>query len=145
MDGPTRDDAWGLVCEWIASDSLRKHVLGVEAAMRAYARRDGEDEELWGITGLVHSAEGSSAVVNAVYLPMAIIAGTFFTPKEYPSFLKTIAEVLPLTHYTQLTRDVMLRHQHFWHDGGAIAVVAVWGAIGLVAAIRTFRWQPREA
>ena len=98
-----------------------------------------------GITGLVHSAEGSSAVVNAVYLPMAIIAGTFFTPKEYPSFLKTIAEVLPLTHYTQLTRDVMLRHQHFWHDGGAIAVVAVWGAIGLVAAIRTFRWQPREA
>jgi predicted hydrolase (HD superfamily) len=57
MDGPTRDDAWDLVCEWIASDSLRKHVLGVEAAMRAYARRDGEDEELWGITGLVHDLD----------------------------------------------------------------------------------------
>ena len=57
MPEPTRDDAWNLVCEWIASDSLRKHVLGVETAMRAYARRDGEDEELWGITGLVHDLD----------------------------------------------------------------------------------------
>ena len=57
MDRPTRDDAWALVCEWIASDSLRKHVLGVEAAMRAYAQRRGEDEELWGITGLVHDLD----------------------------------------------------------------------------------------
>jgi predicted hydrolase (HD superfamily) len=57
MDGPTRDDAWALVCEWIASDSLRKHVLGVEAAMRVYARQGGEDAELWGITGLVHDLD----------------------------------------------------------------------------------------
>jgi putative nucleotidyltransferase with HDIG domain len=54
---PTREEAWQLVCEWIESDSLRKHVLGVEAAMRAYARRDGEDEELWAITGLVHDLD----------------------------------------------------------------------------------------
>ena len=46
-----------MVCEWISSDSLRKHVLGVEAAMRAYARNGGEDEELWGITGLVHDLD----------------------------------------------------------------------------------------
>jgi ABC-2 type transport system permease protein len=98
-----------------------------------------------GITGLVRSAEGSSAVINAVYLPMAIISGTFFTPKTYPGFLKAIAEVLPLTHYTKLTRDVMLRNEHFWHDGGAIAVVALWGAIGVVGAVRGFRWQPRES
>ena len=57
MQKPTRADAWDLVCEWISSDSLRKHVLGVEAAMRAYARRDGEDEELWAITGLVHDLD----------------------------------------------------------------------------------------
>jgi predicted hydrolase (HD superfamily) len=57
MADPTRDDAWALVCEWIESDSLRKHVLGVEAAMRAYARRDGEDEEKWAITGLVHDLD----------------------------------------------------------------------------------------
>jgi predicted hydrolase (HD superfamily) len=57
MPEPTREDAWNLVREWISSDSLRKHVLGVEAAMRAYARDGGQDEELWGITGLVHDLD----------------------------------------------------------------------------------------
>jgi putative nucleotidyltransferase with HDIG domain len=57
MAAPTRDEAWQLVCEWIDSDSLRKHVLGVEAAMRAYARKNGEDEELWAVTGLVHDLD----------------------------------------------------------------------------------------
>jgi putative nucleotidyltransferase with HDIG domain len=55
--GVTRDEAWALVQEWIQSDSLRKHLLGVEAGMRAYARRNGEDEELWAVTGLVHDLD----------------------------------------------------------------------------------------
>jgi putative nucleotidyltransferase with HDIG domain len=57
MPEPTREDAWNLVREWISSESLRKHLLGVEAAMRAYAREGGEDEDLWGITGLVHDLD----------------------------------------------------------------------------------------
>jgi ABC-2 type transport system permease protein len=97
-----------------------------------------------GLTAAVRSAEGSSAVVNIVYLPMAIISGTFFTPKDFPSFLRAIADVLPLTYFTRLTRDVMVRDQHIWHDAGSVAVLLVWGAIGLAAAIRGFRWQPRE-
>ena len=59
-----------------------------------------------GVTALVRSSEGSSAVINAVYLPMAILSGTFFSTKGYPEFLHAIANILPLTHYTQLTRDV---------------------------------------
>jgi putative nucleotidyltransferase with HDIG domain len=54
---PTRGEAWSLFCEWTQSDSLRKHVLGVEAAMRAYAREYGEDEELWAVTGIVHDLD----------------------------------------------------------------------------------------
>jgi putative nucleotidyltransferase with HDIG domain len=53
----SRDDAWQLVTEWVSSDSLRKHLLGVEACMRAYAREWGEDEELYAVTGLVHDLD----------------------------------------------------------------------------------------
>ena len=96
-----------------------------------------------GITGFVKSSEGSSAVINAVYLPMAIISGTFFTPKGYPAFLRWIADFLPLTHFTQLARDVMIRNEHLWSDGWAIAVVAAWGLVGVLGSIRGFRWQPQ--
>jgi len=53
----TRDAAWELFCEWTQSDSLRKHVLGVEAAMVYYAREAGEDEELWAATGILHDLD----------------------------------------------------------------------------------------
>jgi putative nucleotidyltransferase with HDIG domain len=51
---PTRNDAWDLLCEYTKGESLRKHALAVEAVMRAYARRLGEDEEKWGIVGMLH-------------------------------------------------------------------------------------------
>ena len=53
----SREDAWRLVSEWIESDSLRKHLLGVEAAMRAYAGKWDENEELYAVTGLVHDLD----------------------------------------------------------------------------------------
>jgi putative nucleotidyltransferase with HDIG domain len=54
MTLPSRDSALALVHEFTASDSLRKHMLAVEAVMRAYAEKFGEDVERWGLTGLVH-------------------------------------------------------------------------------------------
>ena len=51
------EQSWELMCTWTESDSLRKHMLAVEAAMRAHARRFGEDEEKWGITGLLHDMD----------------------------------------------------------------------------------------
>ncbi|MDQ3590869.1 MAG: HDIG domain-containing protein [Actinomycetota bacterium] len=52
-----REESWELLCEWTESDSLRKHMLAVEAAMRAYAKKFGEDEEKWGVTGLLHDMD----------------------------------------------------------------------------------------
>jgi len=57
MAQPTREQAWELVCEWVDSDSLRKHLLGVEAAMIAYADRFDEDAERWAVTALVHDLD----------------------------------------------------------------------------------------
>jgi putative nucleotidyltransferase with HDIG domain len=51
---PTREEAWKLVTEFTASDSLRRHMLAVEAAMRAYAKRFSEDPDVWGVVGLLH-------------------------------------------------------------------------------------------
>ena len=51
---PTREDAWNLLTEYTESDSLRRHAMAVEQVMRCLARKYGEDEELWGMTGLLH-------------------------------------------------------------------------------------------
>jgi len=54
---PDRDEALDLLHDWVENAGLRKHMIGVEAAMRHYARMHGEDEELWGLTGLLHDLD----------------------------------------------------------------------------------------
>ena len=50
----TRDEAWQIVCEFVQNDNLRRHMLAVEACMRAYAKKFGQDEERWAVTALLH-------------------------------------------------------------------------------------------
>jgi ABC-2 type transport system permease protein len=97
-----------------------------------------------GVTALIRSAEGSSAVVNAIYLPMAFLAGAFFSPHHFPSVLRAIADILPLTYFLRLVRNVMLHGHDIWSQGTNVAVIAAWGILGVIVAVRYFRWEPHE-
>ena len=65
------------------------------------------------ITTVVRTAEGSSAVVNAIFLPMAFISGVFFSTEEMPAFLQAISEVLPLTYFLDLIRASFVEGEDF--------------------------------
>jgi ABC-2 type transport system permease protein len=97
-----------------------------------------------GLTALIRSAEGSSAVVNALYLPLSFISGAFFSEDTFPEVLQKLAALLPLSHLIQLTRDVMVFDDAVWDHLGNVAVVAAWGVAGVVVSVRGFRWEPRE-
>lgn len=94
------------------------------------------------ITAAIRSAEGSSAVVNAVYLPMAILSGVFFSREQLPAFLEAVSELLPLTYLLDLIRASFVQGESFTPE--ALAAVVVWGLVGAVVAVRRFRWAPRE-
>jgi ABC-2 type transport system permease protein len=97
-----------------------------------------------GLTALMKSAEGSSAVVNAIYLPLSFISGAFFSEDTFPEILQVLAAILPLSHLIELARDVMVFDQAVWDDPGSVGVILAWGVVGLVVAVRGFRWEPRE-
>jgi len=93
---------------------------------------------------LIRSADGSSAVVNFILLPMAFLTGSFGPTRRYPSFLRAIGDVLPLKYFIDIVNAVYLRGHEIWAKPGALAVLAAWGATGLVVAALKFRWEPRE-
>jgi ABC-2 type transport system permease protein len=96
------------------------------------------------ITVFVRSAEGSSAVVNAIYLPMAFVSGAFFSTDEMPAFLEAISKVLPLTHLLRVIRATFIEGEGLAGSATALLAVGLWGLAGLAIAIRMFRWEPRE-
>jgi ABC-2 type transport system permease protein len=97
------------------------------------------------MTAAVRSGEGSSAVVTAVYLPMVFISGSFFSVERLPGFLEAIAEVLPLTYLLDFLRASLIDGEGIGSSLTAVAVLLLWGAVGLAVAARTFRWEPRAA
>ncbi len=93
---------------------------------------------------LIRSAEGSSAVVNFILLPMAFLTGSFGPTRRYPGFLRAIGDVLPLKYFIDIMNAVYLHGHAIWTKPAALGVLAAWGATGLVVATLKFRWEPRE-
>jgi ABC-2 type transport system permease protein len=97
-----------------------------------------------GAAALIRSAEGVSAVVNVVVLPMAFLSGSFGPTDEYPAFLQAIADALPLTYFLDIVYGVYLGGESLFADPKALLLVIAWGAAGLAVAARRFGWMPRE-
>jgi ABC-2 type transport system permease protein len=97
-----------------------------------------------GAASLIRSAEGSSAVVNVILLPMAFLSGSFGPTDDYPEVLQAIGDVLPLKYFVDIVSAVYLDDEPLWEQGRAIAVVVAWGLAGLLVAARRFTWEPRE-
>ena len=93
---------------------------------------------------LIRSAEGVSAVVNVVILPMAFLSGSFGPTRDFPAFLQAIADVLPLTYFIDVVNGVYLDGDSLYADPKALLAVLAWGAAGVLVALRRFGWMPRE-
>ena len=93
---------------------------------------------------LIRSAEGVSAVVNVVILPMAFLSGSFGPTQDFPAFVQAIADVLPLTYFLDVVNGVYLDGDSLFADPKALLITLAWGAAGVLVALRRFAWMPRE-
>ena len=129
MTIPSRADTLALMHEFTASESLRKHMLAVEGAMRAYARKFGEDEERWGTTGLIHDFDYEKFPNNAH-------SATDEHPAEGVRILKSkgypddiLQAILGHAHYTNTPRESRMAKTLF-------AVDELTGLITATALVR---------
>jgi ABC-2 type transport system permease protein len=97
-----------------------------------------------GAAALIRSAEGVSAVVNVIVLPMAFLSGSFGSTEDLPPFLDAVAAVLPLTYFLDVVDGIYIDGDSLFADPTALAIVAAWAVAGLVVALRRFSWVPRE-
>jgi ABC-2 type transport system permease protein len=91
----------------------------------------------------IPNSESAPAYVNAAFLPMIMISGVFYEADDAPAFLKDIAQGLPLKHLIDGLSGAMVRGEGVGTHGVALLVLAIWGAIGAVIAIRGFSWEQR--
>ena len=101
---PTRDEAWALVTELTRSETLRRHMRSVEAAMRAYARRFGEDEERWGVLGLIHDWDYETGPTLDLH-PMRGIA--MLRERGWPE--DVLDDIASHAEYLDVARDTPIR------------------------------------
>jgi ABC-type multidrug transport system permease subunit len=76
---------------------------------------------------------------------MAFLTGSFGPVHKYPAVLRAIGDVLPLKYFIKLVNAVYLHGHGFWTQPEALAILAAWGAAGLVFTVLKFRWEPRES
>jgi ABC-2 type transport system permease protein len=93
----------------------------------------------------IPNSESAPAYINAVFLPVILISGVFYDVADVPSFIKDIAQILPLTHLIDGLTGALVKGTSLGHNAGHLAVVAVWTGFGAFFAIRGFTWESRRS
>ncbi len=88
--------------------------------------------------------DSAPAYVNAAFLPVIFISGVFYDADNAPGFLRGIAEALPLKHLIDGLSGAMVTGEGLGHHGPALAVLALWSAVGIALAVRGFSWDRRR-
>lgn len=90
----------------------------------------------------IHTAESASPIVNASYIPLALVSGVFFTPDAGTPWLRTITGFMPLRPLTEAVQACFLHNAGTAWQVNHLAVLACWGTAGALLAWRYFRWSP---
>jgi ABC-2 type transport system permease protein len=85
--------------------------------------------------------DSAAAYVNAVFLPMIFISGTFYESKHLPAVIDAGARILPLRHVIDGLRGAIVRGGGLTHHVEGLVVLAAWSAAGIFLALRYFRWE----
>ena len=140
---PTREEAWGLVTEMTQSETLRRHMRSVEAAMRAYARRFGEDEERWAVLGLIHDWDYESGPTPELHPRRGI---EMLRERGWPPDI--LDDIASHAEYLDMPRDTPIRKALFAVDemcGFVIACALVKPDRSLSAVdVRTVRKKMKD-
>jgi ABC-2 type transport system permease protein len=94
------------------------------------------------VSGLIPSADAAPAVVNATILPVLFISNVFIQMENAPGWIDTVSKLLPVRHVADAMLDLYARGAAAGFPWTDIGIVAAWGVVGVVVALRTFRWEP---
>jgi ABC-type multidrug transport system permease subunit len=93
------------------------------------------------VASRAQTIEGVSGLMNFVMLPMWLASGVFFSPSRFPDLVQPLVQALPLTALNDALRAVMLEGAGFPAVAGELGILAAWGIVAFLAAVRLFRWQ----
>ncbi len=93
------------------------------------------------LSHVIPNFDSAAAYVNAVFLPVIFISGVFYSSDSLPPVLDAVAKALPLRHVIDGFAGAIVTGQGLLDNAGALAIVAGWGALGLLLAVRGFRWE----
>jgi ABC-2 type transport system permease protein len=93
------------------------------------------------IAGWAKDEDQAAPISNIIFFPMMFLSGTFFPIELFPTWLKPIAEILPLTFLADGLREIANNGKHIWELGPEMAGIVIWTIIVYFIAIKVFRWE----